>query len=59
MNRGQVALRTAAGTTLFIEPWNTGGFIIRDTNGNAVLTTGPTIWAKNGVILFIDGPLSK
>jgi hypothetical protein len=57
-NRGHIALRTAAGTTVFIEPAATGGFLIRDTRGNTAHTRGPTLYARNGIILFIDSPLS-
>ena len=57
-NRGHIALRTAAGTTVFIEPSGTGGFLIRDARGNTARTQGHTLYARNGIILFIDTPLS-
>lgn len=57
-NRGHIALRTAAGTTVFIEPSATGGFLIRDGRGNIAHTQGHTLYARNGIILFIDTPLS-
>jgi hypothetical protein len=57
-NRGHIALRTAAGTTVFIEASAAGGFLIRDARGNTARTQGHTLYARNGIILFIDTPLS-